>query len=116
MSTGARAHVVVADRTQCPPPHFTAKCMHVGSSSLRSQFFITLRGDDLSHLDGRHTIFGEVAEGLEVLDYLSAELVDGAGRPYVFVCSCVVHTTRILPRCKRRHRRHCGSEVACGLE
>ena len=25
-----------------------------------SQFFITLRGDDLDHLDGKHTIFGEV--------------------------------------------------------
>jgi cyclophilin family peptidyl-prolyl cis-trans isomerase len=25
-----------------------------------SQFFFTLRGDDLAHLDGKHTIFGEV--------------------------------------------------------
>ena len=31
-----------------------------------SQFFFTLRGEDLEHLDPHHTIFGEVAEGLEV--------------------------------------------------
>jgi hypothetical protein len=37
------------------------------------QFFFTLRGDDLDHLAGKHTIFGEVAEGMEVLDALNLE-------------------------------------------
>lgn len=32
-----------------------------GNEGSRSQFFITLRGEDLEHLDGKHTIFGEVA-------------------------------------------------------
>lgn len=33
-----------------------------GPRSLGSQFFITLRGDDMEHLDGDYTIFGEVAD------------------------------------------------------
>ena len=47
-----------------------------------SQFFITLRAHDLEHLDGKHTIFGEVAEGLAVLETLNALYCDEAGRPY----------------------------------
>lgn len=37
-------------------------CMaNAGSANTNSsQFFFTLRADDLSHLDGKHTIFGEV--------------------------------------------------------
>ena len=37
---------------------------HSGSkeNSNRSQFFITLRGEDMQQLEGSHTIFGEVAE------------------------------------------------------
>jgi len=35
-----------------------------------SQFYITL-GDNLDFLDGKHTIFGEVSEGFDVLDKLN---------------------------------------------
>lgn len=45
-----------------------------------SQFYITL-GDNLYSLDEKHTIFGEVAEGLEVLEALSEAPCDDAGRP-----------------------------------
>eukprot|EP01039_Chlorochromonas_danica_P013283 gene13283-15346_t len=48
----------------------------------RSQFFITLRGDDMEHIGAQHTIFGEVAEGLEVLEALNNLFVDNEGRPY----------------------------------
>ena len=48
----------------------------------RSQFFITLRGDDLENLDGKFTVFGEVAEGLEVLQKINELYCDGEGRPY----------------------------------
>lgn len=51
-------------------------------NSNTSQFFFTLRGEDLQHLDGKHTIFGEVAEGMEVLDALNLEYVDDDGRPF----------------------------------
>eukprot|EP01041_Mallomonas_annulata_P005688 gene5688-11475_t len=53
-----------------------------GENTNRSQFFITLRGEDLSHLDDKHTIFGEIAEGMEVLEKLNNLYCDEDGRPY----------------------------------
>ena len=50
--------------------------------SNRSQFFITLRGEDLEHLQSKFTIFGETAEGLEVLEKLNTLYCDENGRPY----------------------------------
>jgi len=48
-----------------------------------SQFFFTLRGDDLTHLDeGLHCVVGEVAEGLDVLEKLGALYLDDTGRPW----------------------------------
>lgn len=46
-----------------------------------SQFFITFSSDPLPYLDGRHTIFGEVGEGFDVLDRLEQAFVDERGRP-----------------------------------
>ncbi|KAG2231258.1 cyclophilin-like domain-containing protein [Thamnidium elegans] len=46
-----------------------------------SQFFITL-GDDLDYLDGKYTLFGEVAEGFEVLDKMNEAFCDEKGRPF----------------------------------
>jgi peptidyl-prolyl cis-trans isomerase-like 4 len=48
----------------------------------RSQFFITLRGEDLDNLDGKYTIFGEIAEGLEILQKINELYCDTDGRPY----------------------------------
>ena len=48
----------------------------------RSQFFITLRAEDMEHLDGKHTVVGEVAEGFDVLEKLNSLYCDGDGRPY----------------------------------
>lgn len=45
-----------------------------------SQFFITTV-DDVKGLDGRHTVFGYVSEGFDVLDVLNNALVDADGRP-----------------------------------
>jgi peptidyl-prolyl cis-trans isomerase A (cyclophilin A) len=36
------------------------------------QFFITTTGSDASYLNGKHTIFGQVVEGLDVVDEISA--------------------------------------------
>ena len=48
-----------------------------------SQFFFTLRDDDLDHLDaGGHMVIGEVAEGLDVLKKLGALYLDSNGRPW----------------------------------
>ncbi|CAM9092544.1 unnamed protein product [Ectocarpus fasciculatus] len=58
-------------------------CMaNTGPDSNKSQFFITLRAEDLQHLDSKHTIFGEVAEGVEVLDTINNLFCDEGGRPY----------------------------------
>lgn len=58
-------------------------CMaHEKENANASQFFITLRGDDLEDLEGRYTILGEVAEGLEVLEKINNLYCDGEGRPY----------------------------------
>ena len=35
-----------------------------------SQFYITLR-DDLNYLDKKHTVFGQVVEGLDVLEKIN---------------------------------------------
>ncbi|CAO3697358.1 unnamed protein product [Rhizopus microsporus] len=46
-----------------------------------SQFFITL-GENLDYLDGKYTLFGEVAEGFETLDKINEAYCDEQGRPY----------------------------------
>jgi peptidyl-prolyl cis-trans isomerase-like 4 len=51
-------------------------------NSNRSQFFITLRGEDMEQFEGTHTFFGEVAEGMDVLEKINALYCDEEGRPY----------------------------------
>ena len=47
-----------------------------------SQFFITL-GENLDSLDGRHSVFGEVAdESYDVLAKINEAYTDDNGRPY----------------------------------
>lgn len=46
-----------------------------------SQFFVTL-GENLDYLDGVHTVFGEVSEGLDVLQKINEAIVDDTNRPY----------------------------------
>jgi peptidyl-prolyl cis-trans isomerase-like 4 len=58
-------------------------CMaHQRPNANKSQFFITLRDEDLDHLVGQYTIFGEVSEGHETLSTLNNLYCDGDGRPY----------------------------------
>lgn len=59
-------------------------CMASGGENKNtSQFYITMRGEDLEFLDGKHTIFGEVAEGLDtVLKDMNELYCDTNGRPY----------------------------------
>nr|CAG8466986.1 13489_t:CDS:2 [Entrophospora candida]CAG8576390.1 7384_t:CDS:2 [Entrophospora candida] len=46
-----------------------------------SQFFITT-GEDLDYLDGKYTVFGEVAEGFDTLEKINDTYCDESGRPY----------------------------------
>ncbi len=41
---------------------------HAGRDTGGSQFFIVLSRDHTAHLDGVHTCFGKVVEGLDVID------------------------------------------------
>lgn len=52
-----------------------------GENLNASQFYITLR-DDLDYLDGKHTVFGEVAEGLDTLMRINEAYVDEKDKPY----------------------------------
>ncbi|KAG6868007.1 Peptidyl-prolyl cis-trans isomerase cyp6 [Termitomyces sp. T159_Od127] len=46
-----------------------------------SQFFVTL-ADNIDYLDGKHTVFGHVVEGLETLDKINEVYTDQDGRPF----------------------------------
>ncbi|XP_076243745.1 peptidyl-prolyl cis-trans isomerase-like 4 isoform X2 [Calliopsis andreniformis] len=51
------------------------------SNMLGSQFFITL-APELQSLDGEHCVFGEIAEGLEIILKFNETICDGDHRPY----------------------------------
>lgn len=40
---------------------------HAGRDTAGSQFFISMSRENTKHLDGVHTVFGQVTEGLEIL-------------------------------------------------
>lgn len=69
--TGGPGHVIACE---CYEPnarkHFlgTLSMAHAGKDTGGSQFFLTFRPTE--HLDGRHTVFGRVVEGFEVLPQL----------------------------------------------
>eukprot|EP00191_Tetraselmis_sp_GSL018_P024101 CAMPEP_0177622224 /NCGR_PEP_ID=MMETSP0419_2-20121207/28102_1 /TAXON_ID=582737 /ORGANISM="Tetraselmis sp., Strain GSL018" /LENGTH=398 /DNA_ID=CAMNT_0019122389 /DNA_START=109 /DNA_END=1302 /DNA_ORIENTATION=+ len=58
----------------------TVSMANGGENMNASQFFITT-GNDLDSLDGKHTIFGEVAEGMDVLMSINEAFTDKDDRP-----------------------------------
>ena len=59
----------------------TVSMVNNGANQHGSQFLITL-GADLDNLDGLHSVFGEVAEGHDVLNKLNEAFCDKEGKPY----------------------------------
>lgn len=53
-----------------------------GENTNKSQFFITLRDEDFYDFEGKYTIVGEVAEGIDVLAKFNDVYCDEDGRPY----------------------------------
>jgi cyclophilin family peptidyl-prolyl cis-trans isomerase len=79
--SGGPGHVIACE---CEKPdarmHFrgTLSMAHAGKDTGGSQFFLTFRPTD--HLDGKHTVFGRVIEGDDVLTKL-ARTQDTEGQP-----------------------------------
>lgn len=55
---------------------------NIGPNMNSSTFFIQLTDRDLPYLNDKHTIFGKVEEGFEVLEKLNKLYVDKDNRPY----------------------------------
>ncbi len=53
---------------------------NAGPDTNGSQFFI-VTADACSWLDGKHTVFGEVSSGMDVVDKLEGVPTDGSDRP-----------------------------------
>ena len=47
-----------------------------------SEFFITLSNENLEFLNGKHTIFGCIAEGSDVLEKINQTYIDETNRPF----------------------------------
>jgi peptidyl-prolyl cis-trans isomerase A (cyclophilin A) len=69
-----------------------------GPGTNGSQFFVTLGGDEATgHLNGLHTIFGEVTEGMDVVEAIAAVPGDpqtGAPSEAVYIDSVTIEEAR----------------------
>jgi len=61
-----------------------------GSNLNNSSFFITLTKSHLASLAGKHTIFGKVEEGLDILRRINDTYVDNENRPQMNIR--ILHT------------------------
>ena len=66
-------------------------------ASSGSQFYIVHDEDNCLHLDGQYTIFGEVTEGLEVIDKIATVATDRYDRPYEDVMIISVKALNVEP-------------------
>ncbi len=78
--TGGPGHSVKAEFSNKPHKRGTlSMARSANPDSAGSQFFICVV--DTRHLDGQYTVFGEVVEGLEVVDKIVSQEHDGRDNP-----------------------------------
>lgn len=61
-----------------------------GSNMNNSEFFITLTKANIASLAGKHTVFGKVEEGFQVLKRMNDTYVDNQNRPQMNIR--ILHT------------------------
>lgn len=64
-----------------------------GTNTNGSQFFITVTGSNPTYLNGKHTIFGKVISGMDVVDEISKVSTDSSDKPLsdVVIEDIVIH-------------------------
>ena len=71
----------------------TLSMANAGPGTNGSQFFINVKANNF--LDGRHAVFGEVTEGMEVVDTIEASDTDPNDRP---IDPVVINTVELIKR------------------
>jgi peptidyl-prolyl cis-trans isomerase A (cyclophilin A) len=74
---------------------FVLAMANSGPSSNGSQFFITTRNTSSTHLNGKHTIFGRVISGQNIVDQIERVNTDANGKPSAPV---IIESVTILER------------------
>ncbi len=74
---------------------FVLAMANAGPGTNGSQFFITSRNSQTSYLNGKHTIFGKVTGGFDVVDAIESVDTDMADRP---VNNVTISTVEIVKK------------------
>ncbi|KAI1762529.1 hypothetical protein GGR53DRAFT_417550 [Hypoxylon sp. FL1150] len=87
-----------------------------GKNTNSSQFFITYR--PVKHLDRKHTIFGKVVGGMDVLGKMEAVDTDGSDRPLnkIFIKDVVVYLDPFDEFLKQKAERDRAAETKAEIE